>query len=264
MKKTVPNPQTGKKFPAAKPPDPAPAGKKETACQGQNPQTKNAGVNRKNTGEKNGTSHNYNYNYNYLFKNNKKNYNYNYDNYSEKVEQSDGLILLAQLPPPCRRIVEAWNRLGLKQFAGLYPVILYSVNNLLEQYGEETVVAVVQSIAQSPFLLGRNNTPNHWCATFTWILKQNNFEKVLQGTYHKHLTGGCRCAENSGENFATGPSIAEGIKDECSRTEKNPRRSGPGKTVTQPAEEQKARSRKEARPSNVLLENMARTLGVKY
>ena len=54
MKKTVPNPQTGKKFPAAKPPDPAPAGKKETACQGQNPQTKNAGVNRKNTGEKTG------------------------------------------------------------------------------------------------------------------------------------------------------------------------------------------------------------------
>ena len=207
---------------------------------------------------------NYNYNNYNLFKNKKRNYNYNYDNYEGKTGTADELIPLAQLPQPCRHVVEAWNQLRLKQFTGLFPVILYSVNNLLEQYGEETVVAVVQSIAQSPFLLGRNNTPNHWCATFTWILKQNNFEKVLQGTYHKHLTGGCRCAENSGENFATGPSIAEGIKDECSRTEKNPRRSGPGKAVTQPAEKQKARSRKEARPTNVLLENMARTLGVKY
>ena len=253
MKKTVLNQQTGKNFPAAKPPDPAPAGKKETACPGQNPQTKNAGVNRKNTGEKNGTSHNYNYNYNYLFKNNKKNYNYNYDNYAEKIEQSDGLILLAQLPPPCRRIVEAWNRLGLKQFAGLYPVILYSVNNLLEQYGEETVVETIHSIAQSPFLLGHNDTPNHWSATFTWLLRQNNFEKVLQGVYHKHVPGGFnRCAEKASENFTAGPFVAESGK-----AEKNLNGSCP-------AEKQKARSRKEARPANVLLENMARTLGVKY
>ena len=196
---------------------------------------------------------NYNYNNYNLFKNKKRNYNYNYDNYEGKTGTADELIPLAQLPQPCRHVVEAWNQLRLKQFTGLFPVILYSVNNLLEQYGEETVVETIHSIAQSPFLLGHNDTPNHWCATFTWLLRQNNFEKVLQGVYHKHVPCGFnRCAERAGENFAAGPFVAESGKDE-----KNMNGSCP-------AEEQKARSRKEARPANVLLENMARTLGVKY
>ena len=165
-----------------------------------------------------GSDHNdvHNYNYNYI-NNNKElinNYNYNYDDSPlpesdpptpppqnsldpNKETGRDGLpflrdtgalpdrlISLENLPAPCRNMLAAWNRLGLKSFSGLYPALIKNANALLETYGEETVLRTINSIAQSPFLLGKNNTPNRWHATFSWLLKPENFEKLRSGQYH--------------------------------------------------------------------------------
>jgi len=141
--------------------------------------------------------HNYN-NYNLYNNKNNKNINYNYGP-PENPEtggtvppaetEPGALIPLEQLDAPYRNIVEAWNKLKHKPFAGLYPPVAESLKELLERYSEETIVSTIAGISQSPFLLGKNNTPNRWSVTFTWLLKPDNFEKLRSGQYHKTPDG---------------------------------------------------------------------------
>ena len=107
------------------------------------------------------------------------------DEYAETDADPGALIPLEKLSGPYRNIVEAWNKLKHKPFTGLYPQVAERVKELLEHYSEEMIVSTIAGISQSPFLLGKNNTPNHWSISFTWLLKRNNFEKLRSGQYHK-------------------------------------------------------------------------------
>ena len=51
----------------------------------------------------------------------------------------------------------------------------------IKQYGVEAILAAIDRIRQSPFLLGQNN--NGWIVTFDWFVKPNNFPKVAEGNY---------------------------------------------------------------------------------
>ena len=91
-------------------------------------------------------------------------------------------IPLKELPEDCRRIVNAWNRLHLKTFYGLYPAVLEKVQRLLHQYDLETVIQGIALVADSSFLLGRSNYKG-FKVTFCWLLAPEHFAKVLSGKY---------------------------------------------------------------------------------
>ena len=92
------------------------------------------------------------------------------------------MIPLEELPENCRCVVDAWNRLRLKTFYGLYPALLAKVESLLHQYDTDTVVRGIAGVANSSFLLGRNRH-KRFKITFCWLLDPGNFAKVLAGKY---------------------------------------------------------------------------------
>ena len=56
-----------------------------------------------------------------------------------------------------------------------------SLNARLREYGKQKLAIAIQKAARSDFLNGQNDRA--FIATFDWILKPNNFPKVLEGNY---------------------------------------------------------------------------------
>lgn len=86
-------------------------------------------------------------------------------------------------PTDVRRIAERWNELGISQIQSINAGT--KRHNMLKarikQYGVEAILAAIDRIRQSPFLMGQNN--NGWIVTFDWFIKPNNFPKVSEGNY---------------------------------------------------------------------------------
>ena len=100
------------------------------------------------------------------------------------------LILLDKLAAPAQNVLRAWNRLNLKTFKGLYSSLAEKLYDILYRFGEETFLKVIENVKNSPFLMGRTHTRNNWRATFTWLLKEENFINVRDGKYNRDPGGG--------------------------------------------------------------------------
>lgn len=82
-------------------------------------------------------------------------------------------------------IISAWN--SLSEY-GVSPISRLSntstrykmLRTRVKEYGEETVIKAIESIAQSDFLTGK---VSNFTITFDWFVKPNNFPKVLEGNY---------------------------------------------------------------------------------
>jgi hypothetical protein len=81
-----------------------------------------------------------------------------------------------------QRILDAWNKLPLRKFTGLVPLLQKKLDYLLERYGEETIVNTVERIGSSDFLLGKK-AGRTWTVTLGWLLEPGNFAKVLAENY---------------------------------------------------------------------------------
>ena len=57
----------------------------------------------------------------------------------------------------------------------------------IKEHGKEVFLQVIQSAAKSNFLKGNNN--RSWRATFDWMIKPVNFEKILSGNYGNRVSG---------------------------------------------------------------------------
>lgn len=79
--------------------------------------------------------------------------------------------------------INKWNQLGLNKLMS----IKYNTNRYkqlkarIEDYGEENVIKAIENISKSDFLQGKNS--KGWTITFDWLIKPNNFIKVLEGNY---------------------------------------------------------------------------------
>jgi predicted phage replisome organizer len=80
-------------------------------------------------------------------------------------------------------IVEAWNNLKLSKL-----ITIKSNSNRfkllqarIKEVGIDKVIETINSINNSSFLKGQNN--KGWVITFDWLIKPNNFIKVLEGNY---------------------------------------------------------------------------------
>lgn len=81
----------------------------------------------------------------------------------------------------------------------------------IREHGEEAFTGAIKRAAQSAFLRGQNS--RSWRATFDWIIRPTNFEKIISGNYdntdtehHRATKGG---AGGIDEDFLRG--VAEGI-----------------------------------------------------
>lgn len=85
-------------------------------------------------------------------------------------------------------IIDKWNELGLQKLISInqgtnrYKLL----NARLKEYGEDKVLEAIENIRSSTFLKGQNN--KGWTITFDWLIKPNNFLKVLEGNYEDKKT----------------------------------------------------------------------------
>lgn len=80
-------------------------------------------------------------------------------------------------------IIDKWNELGLQKLISINPgTTRYKLLNArIKEYGEDKVLEAIENIKSSTFLKGQNN--KGWVITFDWLVKPNNFLKVLEGNY---------------------------------------------------------------------------------
>lgn len=60
-----------------------------------------------------------------------------------------------------------------------------SINTRIKEHGKDAFFKVIKKAAASPFLNGRNN--RSFVASFDWLIKPNNFVKVLEGNYDDNI-----------------------------------------------------------------------------
>ena len=87
------------------------------------------------------------------------------------------------VPLKLEPIVKKWNSLGLQEIkainAGTNRHKL--LNARIKDYGIDKVLETIESVNRSSFLKGQNN--RGWVITFDWLIKPNNFVKVMEGNY---------------------------------------------------------------------------------
>ena len=82
-----------------------------------------------------------------------------------------------------RRIIEAWNSLGLQQVTKVPSdskrggMLRARVN----EYGVDKVLEAIEKVRSSDFLKGQSKSG--FIITFEWFVRPNNFPKVLEGNY---------------------------------------------------------------------------------
>ena len=103
---------------------------------------------------------------------------------SRPQQKNAELIPTEKLPEAFRKVVMAWNQLPLEiKLSGLYPRLVKRLRNLFENYGEDQIHKAIESIANSPFLLGKSKNNRGWVVSFSWLTDPENLEKILEGQY---------------------------------------------------------------------------------
>lgn len=86
-------------------------------------------------------------------------------------------------------IIEKWNKLNLQKLISIktgttrYKLLKSRAN----EYGIDSIFQTIENVSKSNFLKGQND--RGWIITFDWLIKPNNFIKVLEGNYTNHEGG---------------------------------------------------------------------------
>ncbi len=81
------------------------------------------------------------------------------------------------------------------------------INARIKTYGKETFIKMILIALNSDFLKGQNK--NGWRASFDWLIKPTNFEKVISGNYDNKNSGRNTTSSCTNEDIST--DVAEGI-----------------------------------------------------
>lgn len=93
-------------------------------------------------------------------------------------------------------IAQAWNTLpDVPPVKAITAHRLAMVSELLGQFRQEQVLEAIKSIRGNPLYTGSN--PSGWRISFDWLLKPDNFVKVLEGRFYESKT-----AAKGGEQFS--------------------------------------------------------------
>lgn len=82
-----------------------------------------------------------------------------------------------------QQIIDKWNALGLQnlKFINSGTKRHTMLQARIKEYGIDAIISAIESISNSSFLRGQNR--KGWTITFDWLIKPNNFIKVLEGNY---------------------------------------------------------------------------------
>ena len=80
-------------------------------------------------------------------------------------------------------VIKKWNDIGLNTVRNIKGKRLDSLHARIKEYSKDDVLTVIENVKYSDFLKGNNN--RNWTADIDWILKPNNFIKILEGNYNK-------------------------------------------------------------------------------
>ncbi|MGG5460815.1 hypothetical protein [Clostridium sp. B9] len=82
-----------------------------------------------------------------------------------------------------QRVIDEWNSIGLQKIISVNAGTnrYKSLKARINEYGIEKVIKAIKNINESSFLKGQNN--RNWVVNFDWLVKPNNFIKVLEGNY---------------------------------------------------------------------------------
>ena len=86
-----------------------------------------------------------------------------------------------------RRIIEAWNSLGLQQLTKVTGESKRGsmLRARVHEYGVDAVLQAIENVRRSSFLKGQGN--GTFLITFEWFVRPNNFPKVLEGNYDNRI-----------------------------------------------------------------------------
>ena len=105
------------------------------------------------------------------------------NSYSDsKIKFSDYSLVMTDVD--IRRITDAWNDLGLGQVRRIprESKRMKLLCALVNDYGLDAVLATIARVRNSDFLCGQGE--NGWTANFDWLIKPDNFLKVMEGQYN--------------------------------------------------------------------------------
>ena len=108
-------------------------------------------------------------------------------------------------------VIERWNDIGLNVVRNIKGKRLDSLHARIKEYSKDDVLTVIENVKYSDFLKGNNN--RNWTADIDWILKPNNFIKILEGNYNKgkeHLKRKDIPSFNANTNYKASTNIDEG------------------------------------------------------
>lgn len=101
-----------------------------------------------------------------------------------------------------QRIIDEWNSIGLQKIISINAGTnrYKSLKARINEYGIDKVLKAIKNINESSFLKGQNK--NNWTIYFDWLVKPNNFIKVLEGNYadEKGVNGNDFCSTR--QNFS--------------------------------------------------------------
>ena len=124
-------------------------------------------------------------------------------------KDSIGEDLTGSKEPVCRtkdvrRIVEAWNTLGLNEVREVTGESKRGgmLRARVKEHGVDGVLEAIENVRKSDFLKGQN--AKGFVITFDWFVKPNNFIKVLEGNYNDlHETGTTQKPERRPKQYTT-------------------------------------------------------------
>lgn len=87
-----------------------------------------------------------------------------------------------------RRIVDAWNTLGLQQVTKVTSDSKRGVmlRARVNEFGVDKVLEAIEKVRESDFLKGQSKS--EFVITFEWFVRPNNFVKVLEGNYGNRVS----------------------------------------------------------------------------
>ena len=100
---------------------------------------------------------------------------------------------------PLDKVTHKWNELNLSQIKSISNNRKKLLQARIKEHGEESIFECIENIKKSSFLKGQNN--RNWIITFDWLIRPNNYIKVLEGNYNDR--------ENKSNNNALSEFISE-------------------------------------------------------
>lgn len=79
------------------------------------------------------------------------------------------------------KVIEKWNSLNLNKLVSIKNNRLKALKARIKEFSKEDILKAIENIKESSFLQGKND--RSWTITFDWLLKPNNFVKVLENNY---------------------------------------------------------------------------------